>query len=363
MSVSALPVFLILGAGAVGTYVGGSLALHGYPVVWLVRPHHVARLRAQGIRLSLPFGEFRLPAAPLATTWEEAFRIAQVRGRTYEGLVLAVKGYHLDNLLPQWRAYGHRLPPILSLLNGVGAEETLAQVVGREKVVYGTLLTAVERDTVGAVRVAKFRGMGLEAGHPVSRGWFRIFEAARLGPRLYPDPVAMKWSKLLTNLVANSLSALLDWTPAQVYAHPIACRLEMAQQREALAVMDALGIPVVNLPKTPVRALAWMVRHLPSRLACPVLRPLVAGGRGRKMPSFHRDLHQGAGRTEAAWYHGPVVRYGSAKGVPTPVHGGLLRIWQAIQAGEIPPTAFRHNPRALERAILREGAGKPLPGT
>ncbi len=340
--------FLVVGAGAVGTYVGGSLALHGYPVVWLVRPGHVATLQARGIRLHLPFGEYHLPPAPLATSWDEALDLAWRRGVTYEGLVLAVKGYHLESLLPQLEAHRRRLPPILSLLNGVGAEEVLAQAVGREKVVYGTLLTAVERYDLGAVRVSKFRGMGLEINHPVAPRWHRLFEAARMAPRLYPDPAAMKWSKLLTNLVANSLSALLDWPPDQVYRHPLTCRWEIAQLREALAVMDALGVPVVNLPKTPVKALAWTVRRLPPGLACPVLRPLVAGGRGGKRPSFHRDLHQGPGRTEARWYHGPVVRYGREKGVPTPVHAALLRIFQAMESGEIPPHHFRHNPQALQ---------------
>lgn len=335
--------FLVVGAGAIGTYVGGSLALHGYPVVWLVRPHHRARLERQGFRLHLPYGNVHLPARPLVDSWEVALETFG----PLEGLILAVKGYHLDDLLPHFRRHRDRLPPILSLLNGVEAEDLLAQAVGREKVVYGTLLTAVEREDLGIIRVTRFRGMGLETGHPVSSSWMRYFEAARLGPRGYPHPQAMKWSKLLTNLMANSLSALLDWTPDQIYRHPDLCGIEMAQLREVVAVMRALHIPVVNLPKTPVRTLAWMVEHLPPTMACALLRPLVAKGRGAKMPSLHRDLHQGPGRTEARWYHGPVVRYGRRAGVPTPVHQTLLSLWEALEQGEMQPETFRHHPEAL----------------
>ena len=64
---------------------------------------------------------------------------------------------------------------------------------------------------------------------------------------------------------------------------------------EALAVMAAQGIRPVNLPEMPVRALALALR-LPSFLARPVLKKVVGGGRGGKMPSFHIDLH--AGRTQ-----------------------------------------------------------------
>ncbi len=341
--------FLVVGAGAVGTYIGGSLALHGYPVVWMVRPHHRARLERQGFHLHLPYGDFHLPARPLVDTWEDALEAFG----PLEGLILAVKGYHLEGLLLHLQTYRDHLPPILSLLNGVDAEDLLAQAVGREKVVYGTLLTAVDREALGIIRVAKFRGMGLEAGHPVSSSWMRYFEAARLGPRGYVHPQAMKWSKLLTNLIANSLSALLDWTPDQIYRHRDLCRIEMAQLREVLAVMRALHIPVVNLPKTPVRILTWIVEHLPPSAACALLRPLVARGRGAKMPSLHRDLHQGIGRTEARWYHGPVVRYGQRAGVPTPVHQTLLSLWEALEKGELHPKTFRHNLEALLKHFKR----------
>ncbi len=339
--------FLVVGAGAVGTYVGGSLALHGYPVVWMVRSHHRARLERQGFVLHLPYGDFHLPARPLVDAWNDALEAFG----PLEGVILAIKGYHLDEMLPLFQAHRDRLPPILSLLNGVDAEDLLAQAVGREKVVYGTLLTAIEREDLGIIRVTKFRGMGLEATHPVSSTWLRAFEAARLGPRGYAHPQAMKWSKLLTNLIANSLSALLDWTPDQIYRHPGLCRIEMAQIREALAVMRAWRIPVVDLPKTPVRALAWIATHLPPPAACALLRPRVARGRGSKMPSFHRDLHQGSGRTEARWYHGPVVRYGQQAGVPTPVHRALLDLWEAMEKGELSPQAFRHQPEALLKRL------------
>ena len=43
--------FLIIGAGAIGGYVGGSLAAAGHPVTFLVRPASGAALRPDGLRL------------------------------------------------------------------------------------------------------------------------------------------------------------------------------------------------------------------------------------------------------------------------------------------------------------------------
>lgn len=341
--------FVIIGAGAVGTYIGGSLALHGYRVVWLVRSQHRERLLHQGLQLYLPGGRYRLPATPLVTSWGELF----ARFGAVEGVFLAVKGYHLDQVRQQWAPYRDQLPPVLTLLNGIDAAGKLQQELGPERVLVGSLLTAVERKDLGHIQVARLRGLALEDRVP--RAWVTALEAAGLRPRTYPSAAAILWSKLLTNLLANSLSALLDWTPAQVYRHPLTCRLEVEQQREVLQVMQALQVPVVDLPRTPVRGLAWVMRHLPPPLACRLIRSLVVRGRGGKMPSFHLDWWQGPKRTEAEWYHGPVVRFGERLGVPTPVHRALLNLWQAVEQGRVSPEAWRHRPEELLQALQAYG--------
>ena len=176
---------------------------------------------------------------------------------------------------------------------------------------------------------------------------------AHLNPRLYADAAAMKWSKLLTNLMGNATAAILDMPPAAIYAHPGLLRLEIAMLREALAVMDAQGIPVVDLPGAPVRLLAWGVRRLPVPLLAPLLRKAVGGGRGGKMPSFHIDLHSGRGQTEVDALNGAGVRYGQRFGVPTPVNRLLTETLTALTEGRLPLDAYRHNPEALLQAWPR----------
>jgi len=157
----------------------------------------------------------------------------------------------------------------------------------------------------------------------------------------------MKWSKMLTNLLANATSAILNMTPKEIFAHPGLCRLEIHQLREALQVMAAQGIQVVDLPGTPVRALAFAVKNLPFRLAQLVLKFAVGGGRGGKMPSFHIDLHAGRGKTEVDYLNGAVVRYGATSGVKTPVNHLLNQTLLALAAGEQSLESYQRNPQAL----------------
>ena len=161
----------------------------------------------------------------------------------------------------------------------------------------------------------------------------------------------MKWSKMLTNLVANATSAILDMSPAEIFAHHGLYRLEIGQMREALQVMAAEGIKVVDLPGTPVRLLAFAVKHLPLTLSRPLLGKAIGGGRGGKMPSFHIDLHAGRGKSEVDFLNGAVVQAGERTNIPTPVNNLLYEKLRALTRGDIPLDHYRGEPEKLIREL------------
>jgi 2-dehydropantoate 2-reductase len=163
----------------------------------------------------------------------------------------------------------------------------------------------------------------------------------------------MKWSKLLTNLIANPTSAILDMTAADVLNNPKIYRLEIAMLRECLAVMRARGIPVVDLPGTPVRGLA-LAASLPAWASKPFLSRAAGGGRGGKMPSFHIDLHSGRARSEVEFLHGAVARTGAEAGISTPVNSFLTKTLLALTRGDMPREAFARQPDKLLRAFLAD---------
>jgi 2-dehydropantoate 2-reductase len=333
--------FLIIGAGAIGSYVGGSLALHRQRVVFLDRPEAVAQIRMRGITLRLPDGEFAL-APTLAASIEEALALGP-----FDAGIFSVKSYHTEGAIHPLLPFTTQLPPIVCLQNGVDNEPLLAHALGAEKVLAGTVTTAIGLPAPGVVAVERLRGLGLasEAHHSILAT--RIHAAmtqAGLQPVLYPRPAEMKWSKLLTNLTANATSAILDLSPAEIFSHPGLVRLELVQQRETLAVMRALGIRVVNLPGTPVRLFAFAVRALPLTLAQPILKRAVGGGRGGKMPSLHIDLHRGNPQSEVSALNGAVATHGQRVGVATPVNRVLTEILRALTTGKLPLNTFAKQP-------------------
>jgi 2-dehydropantoate 2-reductase len=142
--------------------------------------------------------------------------------------------------------------------------------------------------------------------------------------------------------------------PAKVLSPPGLFKLEITMLREALAVMRAQGIRVVDTPKTPVRLLALAAR-LPAFLSRPLMVKAVGGGRGRKMPSFHIDLYAGRGKSEVEWLNGAVVRYGEKVGVQTPVNRVLNDTLLALTRGELLVSEFSGQPAKLINLTAKLG--------
>jgi 2-dehydropantoate 2-reductase len=333
---------LVFGAGAIGTYIGGSLALQGSNVTFIERPQVAAGIQSRGMRLHLPNGEHSLSQPDLCGSLDEALQ----RG-PYQVAIFALKSTDTQAALNSIAPFAKEMPPVLCLQNGVENETALADVLGAEKVIPGTVTSAIGRREAGDITLEKLRGMGLWSGHPLASRLARALNEAGLNAHLYPDAIEMKWSKMLTNLLANATSAILGMTPAEIFADPRLYRLEIRQLRETLAVMDAQGIQTVNLPHTPVRWLAWAIRWLPLSISRPFLQRAVGSGRGRKMPSFYIDLHSGRGSSEVEYLNGAVVRFGKKWGVPTPVNRVLTDTLMELTRGKIPVDAFDHQPKEL----------------
>ncbi len=264
---------LVFGAGAIGTYIGGSLALGGQQVVFLETPQTRREIEATGLHLELGGERRTIPSPRVADSLPEALSHGP-----FDAAVFALKSFDTASALEAMRPYADRLPPILCLQNGVENEAVIAGLLGEDRVIAGTVTSAVGRRAAGDIILEKLRGVGIAAGNPLSSDLVSVFSACGLNARLIPSAEGMKWSKMLTNLLSNATSAILGMTPAEVFGDPGLFRLEAAQLHEALHVMHRLKIPVVDLPGTPVRMLAFAIQKLPLGLVRPLLQRAVGGG-------------------------------------------------------------------------------------
>jgi len=342
---------LVFGAGAIGTYVGGSLARMGHQVVFVEQPQVVEELRLQGLRLRLAKTEgsetepIVLHPSSSSVAFEPSISSA-LEHAPFDVAIFALKSFDTEMALQSMLPYAVQIPPVLCLQNGVDNEPAIAAILGSDKVIAGTVTSSVGRQAAGDIVLERLRGVGLSSTHTLSDRLFAALSEAGVNPQLFPRAADMKWSKMLTNLPANASAAILDMTAAEVFAHPGLFRLETRMLLEALSVMKAHGITVVDLPGAPVRALALGTR-LPEFISRPLLRKAIGGGRGGKMPSFHIDLHSGRGKSEVEWLNGAVVRYGEQAGISTPVNKLLTETLVALTRGDIPVETCSRQPEKL----------------
>jgi len=336
---------LVIGAGAVGSLLGARLALAGHAVTLAGRPALVEAVAGRGLTLIEPDGSRRV--ARVAALDGIAAALAE---GSYDIALVTVKAYDTAAAIAELTA-ATRTPPLLTLQNGVGNEEALAAAVGADRVLAGALNTPVSAPAPGQVQVHRpTYKIGLAAMGAVAP--VEAVAAALAGAGFtvgcFADYRGLKWTKLLMNILANASSAILDWTPAQVMADPVASRLEAGAWQEALAVMAASAIRPVALAGYPFPLLAPLARRLPIPWLARGLRGFVSGGRGSKMPSLHAALSAG-GRSEVGWLNGAVARYGRQAGVATPINARLTEILTALTEGRAAWDDTRGRPERLLR--------------
>lgn len=337
---------LIYGAGAVGCLLGGILAGGGCRVTLLGRPGARRPIAGHGLRVSLHDRE--IPVRPRYVT-----AISEI-DTTPDLIVLAMRSFDVEAALDDLRQVVEDGTTVLTVQNGLGTEELVARELPGARIVAGSLTLSAAFEGAGRV-VSSSRSGGIALA-PVSSGGDAgdiagLFDAGGIPVGVVDDYRSMKWSKLLLNMMANGVPAILGWPPGEVYRLPGLFRIERASVREALRVMRAEGSQPVALPGFPVHALAWLFR-MPDAVSRRFLLPRIDGARGDKMPSLLLDLEAGRERTEAGWLYGAVAEAGERVGVGTPVNRRLVRILEAITANPDLWEAFRDRPDLLARNVL-----------
>jgi 2-dehydropantoate 2-reductase len=310
----------IVGKGAVGTYFGDLLSRAGVEVEYAPRD------------------------------------LAAVRSFDADVALITTKAYDTDSAIETLRKavpYPQKCV-FVTPQNGVGNEEKLAAAFGAENVVAAALTTPVDRDRDGNAVARKEGGLALSPMGANAYNWLiATFTAAGMNVKVVDDWRALKWSKLALNVVANASCAILNVLPNRLVHFDRVFTLEIRMVREVRAVMAAMNVASIDLPRYPVRAL-FAIAQLPSPVARGLLARTIAGARGTKPPSLLLDLRSAKPHTEVEVLNGAVAAAGREHGVLTPVNAVYARVLNDI--AHTPPlwAKYREHPETLEGEVVAE---------
>jgi 2-dehydropantoate 2-reductase len=335
---------LVVGGGAVGMLLAWGLAAGGRDVA-IVRRRLVGPSRRSSLTVIDPDGRSSTAEVTEVARPDDLDAVPEV-------IVFAVKAFDLAAAAESCASWPSA--PALTVLNGVGAEEIVASARPNGGLIAGSVTTAVE--IVGETTVARLNrgGVALAPAHgnveALIDELLAALGTAGLRTQRVGDAAAMKWSKLVANLVGNATSAILDMSPAEIYGSQAGFEIERRQLLEALRVMRRLGLRPVALPGASVPLLAFGIRF-PEVLARPIMRRIIGAARGGKDPSLRIHVASGSGPSEVEWLNGAVARAAADLGLPAPVNGRLTELVGDVMTNPDRRAWFKGRPDRLGEAV------------
>jgi 2-dehydropantoate 2-reductase len=337
---------LIMGAGAVGCYLGGLLQASGQSVVYVGRPKVLERLASHGLALSDLDGRLdTIAPGDLRLFSDLTSALGSVGDQwSVEPPVVTLLCVKAGSTLSAAQLLESSLPVgslVVSMQNGIG-QAALAQSVA-PSLCFLDGMVSFNIANLGEGRYHRGTAGFLAAtDHPALRPVAEAFRAQQLKLRLEGDMRPIQWGKLLLNL-NNPVNALSGMPLREELMQVGYRRCLAALQEEALQVLRAAAIEPAQLTAVTPQAFLRVLR-LPTFLFRLVARQaLKIDAKARS--SMADDLSTGR-LTEIAWLCGEVERLAQSVGLQAPLNARMQALVEAWPQRGIP-----YSPGQLTEAL------------
>jgi 2-dehydropantoate 2-reductase len=327
--------YVFIGAGAIGSAVGGLLTRHDVPVLLVARGAHAEAVAGGGLTVRCP--DDRFSVRPPTVTGPEQARLG-----TADVLVLCTKTPQATAALDQWadvpvhdpagRPVGRAadLLPICTALNGVASEDLALRRFARVFAVCVWCPAVMIEPGEVIVRTAPGRGVFHLGRYGVPddpdgdarllAGLARDWGAAGCRVVHPPEVMAWKYRKLLANL-GNALQALLDDASD-------AADLRQAVEDEGRDVLTAAGI-------------RFLAEDQPADWRDGLSIQPVPGEPERLGGSSWQSLVRGTGSIETDYLNGEIALVARRIGHPAPLNSRLTALARRAARDGLPPGSIR----------------------
>lgn len=302
--------FAVVGAGAVGGYFGAKLAADGNDVVFIARGAQRRAMEENGLRVRSPAGDLHIEAPQVFEDPREAGLCDYV--------LFCVKLWDTQSAAEAIKPILAHDTAVVSLQNGVEAEDMLTAVLGRRFVMGGVAYIFSRISEPGVILHGGEHAKIVVGELDGASTWrqealLSAFIGAGVAVEASKDIRAEIWSKFALLAPLAGATCVGRCSVGAVREEPsLRAKLE-AMTAEAAAVARARG---VKLEDGLEARLMERVGHLPGDVKTSMLHDLEAG----------RPL-------ELEWLNGAVVRLGRQAGVATPVNAEVVAALAPFAAG------------------------------
>lgn len=336
----------IVGAGAIGGYVGGLLVRAGIDVTLIESwPEHVEAIRQNGVKL------FGVTPEVEHTIQVRTLHISDVqqlsKERPVDIAMIAVKSYDTEWATTMIAPYLAPDGYVVSMQNCIN-EERIAGIVGWGRTV-GCVVSRLSSDMYEAGHVKRTvplygpNGKTFYVGEVHGRTTRRIEELAEIiaivdGCVVTPNLWGERWSKLCVNVMRNGVSAVTGLGGNARDLNVAARRFCIRLGGEAVRVGKALGYAFDHVATYDAEELARAAEgdaEALGRIEAIIIREAESGKRSdAQRPSMAQDIMKGR-RTEIDYINGYVAAQAGSIGLEVPANVAITEAVKRIERGEI----------------------------
>ncbi|MEJ8825899.1 2-dehydropantoate 2-reductase [Variovorax humicola] len=336
----------IVGAGAVGGYVGAHMVKAGVDAfvvdAW---PEHVEAMRQKGISVTGMNGAGSVEARLRALHISDVPQL--LREAPIDVAFIAVKAYDTEWATQLILPYLAPTGCLVSLQNGIN-EETIAGIAGWGRTL-GCSVSALAAELVAPGQIVRNSPLGDEkkAGMRVGELHGQVTPRARTIAALLAHGDTCKvtqnlwgerWSKLTINAMRNGVCALTGLTGKERDMNEVARDLTIRLGSSSIRVGQALGLALEPVGGLDLDLLARADVDASARDAITRMIMEVASSRSDgQRPSMGQDIRKGR-RTETEYINGLVARRGEEVGIDVTCHRRVNEIIKRIEKGELSPS-------------------------
>ncbi len=313
----------VIGAGAIGSVIGGILSEAGEDVTLIGRKSHIDAMNTKGLILEKESGKTIIPVeAAEHLDFKPDLALLTVKAQDVLSSVREVQRLLFGAL-------------VVTMQNGIRSDDQVAGLLGKEKIISSVVVFNGQFLEPGKASYSiPFSKTALLIGEPFGNKGKRLQILSALlnkaiGTEISEDIRAAHWTKLIWNL-QTAVPAITGLSYQDGYQHSKVRELTINLLKEGLKVITAAGIRTANVPGFPMEPLETMARESLSTASALLKRIAESLGQVPVLGSTLQSIKRGKS-TEVDYLNGEIVNLGKKMGIPTPVNSLIVGMVHQIE--------------------------------
>jgi 2-dehydropantoate 2-reductase len=313
----------VIGAGAIGSVIGGLLCKAGEDVTLIGRKSHVDAINQNGLILEGQPGKTVIQV-----------KAAENLDFKPDLALLTVKAQDVESTVRKAQPFLSGTH-VVTMQNGVQSDDQAAGLLGKENIISSVVTFNGQFLEPGKASYSiPFSKTALLIGEPFGNKGNRLHNLSALlnkaiGTEISEDIRAAHWTKLIWNL-QTAVPAITGLSYQDSYQYPTVRELAISLLKEGLEVIEEAGIKTAEVPGFPMEPIETMAREsLP--IASNVLKKIAESlGKVPVLGSTLQSIKRGTS-TEVDYLNGEIVNLGKKMGIPTLANSLVVELVHQVE--------------------------------